>query len=739
MGDGPASRGDGRREADGTTDPVGAIGSDRSIEALLNELTLSEKVGQLNQLNGTDETGPSVGTVDLDAEIAAGRVGSMLNTDGMAARERYQRLAVEESRLGIPLLFGFDVVHGYETVFPTPLAEAASWDRETVRANAAAAAAETAAAGITWTFSPPCDVARDARWGRSMESSGEDPYLAAELTHERVRGYQGTDLAAPDTMLACVKHFVGYGDVLAGREYNTVDVSETALRERHLPPFEAAVEAGVGSVMTAFTDFERVPVGAHKGLLRDLLKDEWGFDGVVVSDWNSVRELLPHGIAVDEREAARAALEAGTDVDMVGHIYSKELEELVAEGTVAESLLDDAVRRVLETKRRLGLFEDPYRYFDDARRESVVGSERHREAAREGARESMVLLENDGMLPLTDAGTVAVGGALATEGTDVLGEWRARGDGDDAVPILAGIENAVDAARIEFVEGYDRFGETTPEKRDELVETVAGADVAVLAVGEPWELSGECSSRTDISLPGDQRAVLEAALETGTPVVTVILSGRPLAIPWTAENVPAVLEAWHPGSEGGNAVADVLFGDHSPSGKLPMSFPRTVGQVPLQYDELPTGRPEATAEPGWSSSYVDCPNDPLYAFGHGLSYTEFAYDDLAIGAQTISPTDHLDIEATVENIGERAGREVVQLYVRDVVGSRSRPTIELAGFEKISLEPGERRRVAFELGPKTLATWTADGERRVESGEFEVFVGRASDDLRLSNGFTVAE
>ena len=728
---------DGSTDRHGVDTDTSGTADDR-IETLLDELTLAEKVGQLNQLNGTDQTGPAVGEVDLDAEIAAGAVGSMLNVDGMAARERYQRLAVEESRLGIPLLFGFDVVHGYETILPTPLAEAASWDREVARVDAAVAASEAAAAGITWAFSPPCDVTRDARWGRSMESSGEDPFLTAELTRERVRGYQGDDLAAPDTVLACVKHFVGYGDVLAGREYNTVDSSETALRERHLPPFEAAVEAGVGSVMTAFTDFERIPIGANRELLRDLLKGTWGFEGVVVSDWNSVRELLPHGVAADEREAARLAIEAGTDVDMVGHVYTAALEALVEDGTVPESLVDDAVRRVLETKRRLGLFDDPYRYFDDDRRDSVVGSERHRETARDSARQSMVLLENDGTLPLSAPDTIAVGGALADEGTDVLGEWRARGDGDEAVTVLEGLRNATDAD-VRFARGYDRFGEARPEDRDELVETVAAADVAVLVVGEPWEFSGECSSRTDISLPGDQRGVLEAAVETGTPVVAVVLNGRPLAIPWTAENVPAVLDAWQPGSEGGNAVADVLFGRSNPSGKLPMSFPRTVGQVPISYDELPTGRPAETAEPGWASSYLDAPNDPLYAFGHGLSYTEFEYRDLALDTDVLAPHETLTATVSVENTGPVAGAEVVQCYVRDEVGSRSRPGLRLAGFEKVALEPGETSRVAFDIGPERLETWTAAEEWRVEPGAFEAFVGRAADDLRLSESFTVSE
>ncbi|WP_225336464.1 beta-glucosidase BglX [Halomicrobium urmianum] len=729
-----------------TSDPPDGQTTENRIETLLDEMTLEEKVGQLNQLNGSDQTGPAVEDVDLEAEIRAGRVGSVLNADGLAARRRYQRLAAEESRLGIPLLFGFDVVHGYRTIFPIPLGEAATWNPDLVESAADVAASEAAAAGINWTFAPTADVTRDARWGRAMESNGEDPYLGARMTAARVRGFQGDDLAATDSVLACAKHFAGYGAVEAGREYNTVDVSESALRDVHLPPFEAAVDAGVGSVMNAFTVHDRIPAGASEHLVSDVLKGEWAFDGAVVSDWNSFRELIYHGVAADERDAARLAIEAGSDVDMVGHVFDAELAELVEDGVVDEALVDDAVRRVLRVKFRLGLFEDPYRYFDDEREASVALADEHRTAARAVARESTVLLENDGdLLPLDGDEDVAVVGALADSADDALGEWRARGDPADAVSVLDGLQSAVDGA-VDYATGYEPFGDgdgqfgtVTDDRRTEAVEAVDDADVAVAVVGEHWQLSGECASRSEIGLPGDQRALLEALVATDTTVVAVLMNGRPLAIPWTAEHVPAILETWFLGTEAGTAVADVLLGESDPSGRLPMSFPRTVGQVPVHYDHLPTGRPAETAEDGWSTSYVDVPNDPLYAFGHGRSYASFEYADLELDADAIEPDETLTVSVTVENTSDVAGTEVVQLYTHDVVGSRSRPAKELTRFEKVDLEPGASRTVTFEIETDALAFWTADGEMAAEPGEFEVFVGRSAENVRLTDAFELVD
>ena len=713
----------------------------REIESLLNEMTLEEKVGQLNQLSGSDRTGPGIDGVDLDNEIRASNVGSVLNIDGLENRKRLQRIAVEETRLGIPLLFGFDTLHGYRTIFPIPLGEAASWDCEAVQEAASIGAAEMAAAGIHWTFAPMVDITRDARWGRAMETSGEDPYLGSKLAAARVRGFQGDDLQATDTVLACAKHFVGYGDVTAGREYNTVDLSESTLRDLHLPPFDAAVEAGVGTVMNAFTVSNRIPASANEQLVSDVLKDEWGFDGFVVSDWNSFHELIYHGVASDEREAAELAIEARSDVDMAGHIYANELADLIEDGAVDETLVDDAVRRVLRSKFLLGLFDDPYRYFDEQRQRSIVRADEHRAAARDIARKSIVLLKNEqDNLPLTDIGELAVVGALADSKDDVLGEWRANGDPQDAVTVLDGVKAATDPETdIRYAKGYERSGDVSESLRERAVEITSAADVALVAVGETWGLSGECSSRANIDLPGEQRELLRALHATDTPIVAVLMNGRPLSIPWMDDHLPAIVETWFLGTQAGHAIADVLFGRHNPSGKLPMSFPRTVGQVPLYYNHLPTGRPAEHAESGWATSYLDVPNDPLYSFGHGLSYTTFEYSELELSATTLGMDEQLQVSVTVENTGEVAGEEVVQLYTRDLVGSRSRPVKELKRFQKIDIQPDERRNVTFTIESEDLAFWTADNEFTAEPGEFSVMVGRSAADVRSTGTFELRE
>jgi beta-glucosidase len=708
---------------------------ERKVQNLLDEMTLEEKVGQLHQLNGSEQTGPAVEDVDLEAEIRDGRTGTLLNVDGFEKRESLQRIAVEESRLGIPLLFGYDVVHGYRTIFPIPLGSASSFDRDAIRRAASVAATETAAAGVHWTFAPAADVTRDARWGRAMETNGEDPYLGAELTRARVEGFQGDDLASKDTVLACAKHYAAYGGVEAGREYNTVDMSESTLRDVHLPPFESAVDAGVGTLMNAFTVHDRVPAGASEHLVRDVLKDVWEFDGFVVSDWNSFRELIYHGVATDDREAARIAIEAKSDVDMVGHVYDESLTELVKEDVVDESLVDEAVSRVLRVKFLVGLFEDPYRYFDEERRESVTRVGSHRESARELARKSIVLMENDGVLPLTDDSDLAVVGDLADSRDDVIGEWRARGRPADATSLLDGIQQRDDAPSVEYAAGYDADGAVPGTLLDEAVAVVANADVAVVTVGERWNQSGEAASRTDITLPGDQRRLLESLVETGTPVVAVLMNGRPLAVPWIAENVPAVLETWFLGTQAGHAIADVLFGDYNPSGSLPMCFPRSVGQVPVHYDSLPTGRPKEYAESGWGTSYIDSLNDPLYNFGHGLSYTIFEYRSLELSDRIVEMDESIEVSITVENTGERAGDEVVKLFTHDKVGSRSRPTAELTGFERITLDADESRTVTFTLDSDDLAFWTIDEEIAAEPGKFDVLVGRAIDDVRERSTF----
>lgn len=573
-----------------------------------------------------------------------------------------------------------------------------------------------------------------------METSGEDPYLASEFARARVEGFQGADLAAVDTVLACAKHYAGYGDVQAGREYNTAEISESTMRDFHLPPFKAAVDAGVGTLMNAFNVHDRIPAGASEHLVRDVLKEEWDFDGFVVSDWNSFREFLYHGVAADEREVAKLAIEAKSDVDMVGHIYSKELAGLVRDGVVDEALVDEATRRVLRPKFLLGLFDDPFKYHDPERRDATIRADDHVETARNLARKSTVLLKNeDDVLPLNASADVAVVGAIADTPDDVIGEWRAKGRPEDATSLVAGLRNALGEEHVTYAPGYERPGELTDELLTEAVETVVDADVAVVAIGETWQLSGEASSRADISLPDDQRALLKALVQTETPVVAVLSNGRPLAIPWLAEHVPSILETWFLGTEAGDAISDVLLGDSNPGGALPMSFPREVGQVPVQYNNLPTGRPQEHAEPGWGTSYIDLPNDPLYAFGHGLSYTTFDYDELDLDATEIGMDETLTVSVTVTNTGDRAGDEVVQLYVRDVAASRSRPVKELKGFQRVSLTPGEMRKVTFTLASDDLAFWTADEEMASEPGTFEVMVGCASDSIESEATFDLVE
>ncbi|WP_318571161.1 beta-glucosidase BglX [Salinigranum marinum] len=719
------------------------------VERSLSELSLEQKVGQLNQVNADFATGTAVGDMDLEQGILDGDIGSVLNCKDLEEARRLQELAVEESDHGVPLVLALDVIHGHRTIFPIPLGEAASWDPELAELSARVAAVEAAANGVQWTFAPSVDVSRDPRWGRVMEAAGEDPYLSGALSNARVRGFQGDDLTADDTVLACAKHYVGYGASEAGREYNTVDVSETNLREIHLPPFEASLEAGVGSVMNAFNLYERIPASSNGELVNELLRGELGFEDLVVSDWNSFGELLEHGVAEDLRDVARACIEAGSDVDMVSGAYATELVGLVEDGVVDESLVDQAVRRLLTVKGALGLFEDPYRYFDEERRSERTLTDEHREAAREVARASQVLLKNDDeLLPLSGDDEIALVGGLADSATDMLGAWRAEGTPDDVTTLRTTLTDRVES--LTYVEGCDRDGAVSDEQLEAAVETVASAEVAVVAVGERYSQSGEAASRAHLDLPGDQRALLQALLETGTPVAAVLFSGRPLAIDWEAEHVPAILEAWFPGVEAGPAIADVLLGAYNPSGRLPMTFPITEGQIPIYYNRLKTGRPaedadvDLTEPPAdhaekYVSRYLDVPNEPLYAFGHGESYTDFAYTDVSLGATTITPEDSLSIDVAVENTGDRAGTEVVQVYVRDPVGSRARPVRELVRFENATLAAGESATVSFELTTADLAFWTANEEYAAEPGEFEVQVGHAADDIAVVETFELAE
>lgn len=714
------------------------------ITDLLSQMTLDEKMGQLNQYTSRWEmTGPAPqGTNEqqmLDM-IKSGAVGSMLNVTGAEATRKAQTLAVENSRLKIPMIFGYDVIHGYQTMFPIPLAEAASWEPELARQSSRIAAIESAAAGLHWTFAPMVDVARDARWGRIMEGSGEDPYLGSLFAAARVKGFQGDDLSADNTIAACVKHFAAYGFIEAGRDYNTVDISESTLRNVVLPPFKAAADAGAVTFMNAFNEIGGIPATANAHLLRDILKGEWGFNGFVVSDWNSIGELLVHGVAADKKDAARLAITAGSDMDMEGNCYVPNLKTLVEEGMVDLKLIDDAVRRVLRVKFQLGLFDDPYKYCDENKEKSLILSQDHLQVAREAARKSIVLLKNEGqLLPLKKENQkIALIGELAADKDVPLGSWRAKAITGSAVSLLEGIKNAVaQPTNLTFAKGpvfvsgeskftvHLEFNTTDRTGIAEAVKVAKSADVVVLALGENCFQTGEGRSQTDIRMKGLQQELLEAVCAANKNVVVVLMNGRPMDISWMAENVPSIVEAWHLGSEAGNGIADVLFGDYNPAGKLPVSFPRAVGQVPLYYNHKSTGRPSGDGNVFWSH-FTDAPNDALFPFGYGLSYTTFEYSDLKISATEISKGDQLLVSVNVKNTGSVAGQEVVQLYIRDLVGSITRPVKELKAFNKISLNPGESKLVNFELDENDLAFWGADNQFRVEPGDFKLWVGTNS-------------
>jgi beta-glucosidase len=642
------------------------------------------------------------------------------------------------------MIFGLDVIHGYRTMFPTPLGETASWDPAAMEQSARIAATEAAAAGLHWTFAPMMDISWDARWGRIMEGAGEDPYLGAQAAAARVRGFQGRDLGALDTVAACAKHYAAYGFSEAGRDYNTVDMSEHRLRNVVLPPFKAAADAGVATFMNSFNEIAGVPATGNAHLQRDILKGEWGFPGFVVSDWGSIGEMVPHGYAENLEHASRIAITAGSDMDMESRGYVGHLAALVKAGKVDVKLLDDAVRRVLRVKFALGLFDDPYRYSDAAREKQAVGSPAHAAAARDVARKSIVLLKNEGgLLPLDKAAkTIAVIGPLAADKDTPLGNWRAQAVSGSAVSLLEGIQSAVPsttrvihAEGVKLVTGPRNFmarsviNTTDRSGIPAAVEAARGANLVVLAVGEDAFQSGEGRSQVDIGFKGLQEELIKAVLEANKRVVVVLMTGRPLVLGGAAESIPAIVEAWHGGSQAGHAIADVLFGEYNPSGKLPVAFPRHVGQMPMTYAHKNTGRPGP--EPGvtWSS-YTDVANDPLYPFGYGLSYTTFTYSAPRVSASEIGRDGTLQVTATVTNAGPRAGVEVAQLYVRDLVGSVTRPVKELKGFQKVDLQPGQSREVTFTLKASDLAFYTAAGKWEVEPGAFKVFVGGNSRDVK---------
>ncbi|AGC77493.1 periplasmic beta-glucosidase [Nonlabens dokdonensis DSW-6] len=715
---------------------------DGQVDSLLNLMTLEEKIGQMNQYNGfMDFTGPVPDEDESEMKyehIKMGYVGSMLNVRGVEEVRAVQRIAVEESRLGIPLIFGYDVIHGYRTMSPIPLAEAASWDLEAVEESARLAAKEASAAGINWTFAPMVDISRDARWGRVMEGAGEDPFLGSEIAKARVQGFQGDDLAHKESIVACAKHFAAYGFPEAGREYNNADLGTSTLYNSVLPPFKAANDAGVRTFMNSFNQLNGIPATANDFLLRDILKEKWQFEGFVVSDWGSIAELVPHGFAPDGTAAARLAANAGTDMDMESNLYVNELAGLVKSGKVDIKTIDDAVKRILKVKFELGLFDDPYRYCNLESEKNVIGSKEIQEGALDMALKSIVLLKNENqLLPLNKANKkVVLIGALASDKNSPLGNWRATAVDDSAISVLEGMqeynENIIYSRGPELVVGKTAFSkevkinDSDVSGFQEAIQTAKNADVVVLVLGEHGLQSGEGRSRSELGLPGLQQKLLEDVYQVNKNIVLVLNNGRPLAIPWAKENIPAIVEVWQLGSQSGNAIAKVLYGDYNPSGKLPMTFPRSVGQVPIYYNGKSTGRPNLPSPDFvfWSH-YQDVPNDPLWVFGHGLSYTDFEYSNLQI-VDNFSKDKSIKITVDLKNAGPVKGKEVVQLYIRDSYSKVVRPLKELKGFQLIDLEVMESREVVFNLTENDLGYFDNEGNWFCDPGTFDVFLGGSS-------------
>ncbi len=689
---------------------------DQRVDSLLSLMTLDEKVGQLVQCNHDE--------IDRSQWIREGRVGSMLNLIGADSTRKYQQIAVEQSRLKIPLIFGFDVIHGFRTAFPIPLAWSCTWNPDLIEQAERVAAIEATASGVNWAFAPMVDIARDARWGRIAEGAGQDPYLGSVIAAASVRGFQGTDLTAPTSLLACAKHYATYGGAEGGRDYNTVDISERTLREVYLPPFRAAVDAGAGTLMCSFNEIAGVPSSANRELLTDILRREWHFKGFVVSDWNSIGELINHGVAADHKQAAVKAIHAGVDMDMESYSYADNLASAVKEGLVPESELDEAVRRVLRVKFEIGLMDNPYKDCDAQREKTQILTPANRELARTVADQSIVLLKNENnILPLKkDLKSIAVIGPLADDKEDMLGPWSGAGRAEDAVTVLSGIKKKVGiGTQVLTARGC---GITDPSKAGffEALAMAKDADAVVVVAGESRDMSGEAASRSYIGLPGVQEELLRDLQATGKPIIVVLMNGRPLAVPWIAQNCAGVVEAWFLGVEAGSAVADVLFGDYNPSGKLTTSFPRATGQVPIYYNHKNTGRP-ANDTLKFTSRYIDLPSTPLYPFGYGLSYTSYAYSDLRFSSKKLSANDSIIVSAVVKNTGDRAGVEIAQLYIHDDVASVTRPVKELKGFQRVSLKPGESRRVEFVLRPDLLKFYNLSMQYTVEPGRFDVFVG----------------
>jgi beta-glucosidase len=708
------------------------------VDSVLKLMTLDEKVGQLNQYSSKEElTGPESDKSNLVQEIKAGKVGSMLNVRGVERTRHIQELALQ-SRLKIPLIFGQDVIHGYKITFPIPLAEVASWDLPAIEQGARIAAIESAAAGIHWTFAPMVDIARDPRWGRVMEGAGEDTYLGSLVAKARVKGFQGKGLGSVDAVMACAKHFAAYGAAIGGRDYNSVDMSDRTLWEVYLPPFKAAVEAGAATFMNSFNDLNGVPATGNAYLQRDILKGKWKYPGFVVSDWGSIGEMVNHGFVKDKYEAALSAIKAGSDMDMESRSYTANLAKLVKEGKVPVALVDDAVRRILRKKFELGLFDDPFRFCNTQREADLVGNARHRAVAKEMAQKSIVLLKNEkALLPLSkNTKTIAVIGPLVKSEEDMLGFWSVGWpDNSDVVSQWEGLK-AGNNTRLLYAKGCE-VSDTSTAGFAEAIAAAQQADVVIVSVGERRDMSGEAKSRSDIHLPGVQEALIQALHATGKPIVVLVNAGRPLVFNWTADHVSAIVYTWWLGSEAGNAIADVLFGDYNPSGKLPMTFPRTEGQIPIYYNYLNTGRPAPDDDnpARYRSGYIDLQKSPRYAFGYGLSYTTFAYSDLQLNKATMSSNDSMVVTFKLTNTGRYAGEEVVQLYLRDEVASVVRPVKELKDFRKLLLQPGESKTIRFVINKEKLSFYNQQLQWVAEPGSFGLMIGSASNDIRLKSRF----
>lgn len=713
---------------------------DQRVEELLQKMTLEEKIGQLNQYTGDNTvTGPLTINPNKQQEIKEGKIGSMLNVIGWKYTRQYQELAMQ-SRLKIPLLFGLDVIHGHKTTFPLPLAEAASWDLKAMELSARISAIEAAASGIHWTFAPMVDISRDPRWGRVMEGAGEDTYLGSKIAFARVKGFQGNKLGDLDAVMACAKHFAAYGAASGGRDYNSVDMSDRMLWETYLPPFKAAVDANVATFMNAFNDINGIPATANKYIQRDILKGKWNYQGFVVSDWGSIGEMVAHGYCKDNKEAAEKAILAGSDMDMESNAYRFNLAQLVAENKVPMSIVDEAVKRILRKKFELGLFDDPFKFCNKERQEKALNNPEHAKIARDIAAKSIVLLKNEKqVLPLSkETKTIAFIGPMVKPKRINHGFWAVDLKDVDSTYIVSqweGLQNKVGKkAKLLYAKGCG-VEDMSKAGFQEAVDVANQADVVILSIGERWNMSGEAKSRSNLQLPGVQEDLIKELQKTGKPIVILINAGRPLIFNWTADNMPTIVYTWWLGSEAGNAIADVLFGDYNPSGKLPMSFPRTEGQIPIYYNHFSTGRPSINEDKVYKSAYIDLPNSPKFPFGYGLSYTTFSYGNLKLSKTKMTSAETLEVSMTLTNTGKLAGEEVVQLYLQDKFGSVVRPIIELKDFQKVKLQAGETKTLTFIIDNDKLAFYNQALEFKSEPGTFNLMIGSSSSDIRLSTSF----